>query len=131
VKALHGPLNPAKDEVPAAGIRPGYRYMKLLTNHPFGKKIAPWPNNRQENRPDPNQQQLINTYDPGGSIPFIDIGNRYTLSGASYDPQVLNNQNAQSIANAFQTHVAHRAEHPGHRQLPHRRHLRNHEPAAC
>lgn len=49
----------------------------------------------------PDQQQLINTYDSGKNIPFIDIGNRYTISGASYDPQVLNNQNAQSIANAL------------------------------
>jgi thiol-disulfide isomerase/thioredoxin len=49
----------------------------------------------------PDQQQLVSTYNPGGSIPFIDIANKYTLSGASYDPQVLNNQNAQSIANAL------------------------------
>jgi hypothetical protein len=47
--------------------------VKLLTRYYFGKRI----------------------------YPFIDIGNRYTLSGASYDPQVLNNQNAQSIANAL------------------------------
>jgi thiol-disulfide isomerase/thioredoxin len=49
----------------------------------------------------PEQQQLVNTYDPGGSIPFIDIANRYTVSGASYDPQVLSNQSAQSIAKAL------------------------------
>lgn len=49
----------------------------------------------------PDQQQLVNTYNPGGNIPFIDIGNRYTLSGASYDPHVLSNQNAQSIASAL------------------------------
>src|SRR5258708_25375941 len=43
------------------------------------------------------QQNLLNTYDAppyttssnAGSIPFIDIGNRYILSGASYDPAVL------------------------------------------
>ncbi len=49
----------------------------------------------------PEQQQLVNTYDSGGSIPFIDIANRYTVSGASYDPQVLSNQSAQAIANAL------------------------------
>jgi len=43
------------------------------------------------------QQNLSNTYDAppyttssnAGGIPFIDIGNRYVLSGASYDPAVL------------------------------------------
>src|SRR5258707_4936079 len=43
------------------------------------------------------QQNLLNTYDAppytassnAGGIPFIDIGNRYVLSGASYDPAVL------------------------------------------
>lgn len=48
-----------------------------------------------------DQQQLVNTYDPGSTIPFIDIANRYTVSGASYDPQVLSNQSAQSIASAL------------------------------
>lgn len=48
-----------------------------------------------------DQQQLVNTYDPGSSIPFIDVANKYTVSGASYDPQVLSNQSAQSIANAL------------------------------
>jgi thiol-disulfide isomerase/thioredoxin len=52
------------------------------------------------------QQNLLNTYDAppyttssnAGSIPFIDIGNRYVLSGASYDPAVLrtNPQNSSS-----------------------------------
>lgn len=47
------------------------------------------------------QQQLVNTYDPGASIPFIDIANKYTQTGTSYDPQVLSNQSAQSIAAAL------------------------------
>jgi thiol-disulfide isomerase/thioredoxin len=52
------------------------------------------------------QQNLSNTYDAppyttssnAGGIPFIDIGNRYVLSGASYDPAVLrsNPQNPSS-----------------------------------
>jgi|SRR5579875_151413 thiol-disulfide isomerase/thioredoxin len=47
------------------------------------------------------QQQLVNTYNPGGSIPFIDIANKYTLTGASYDPQVLSGQTPQAIAAAL------------------------------
>jgi hypothetical protein len=53
------------------------------------------------------QQTLLNTYDgppytatsTAGSIPFIDIGNRYVLSGASYSPQDLANLQWQDIAN--------------------------------
>jgi len=53
------------------------------------------------------QQNLLNTYDAppytdsssAGSIPFIDIGNRYVLSGASYSPQDLANLQWQDIAN--------------------------------
>jgi hypothetical protein len=47
--------------------------------------------------PTAEQQQLVNTYDSAqyvgqnsaGSIPFIDFGNQYITSGASYSPQVL------------------------------------------
>ena len=36
------------------------------------------------------QQALVTKYDgSGGSIPFIDFGNKYVISGVSYDPGVL------------------------------------------
>jgi hypothetical protein len=47
------------------------------------------------------QQQLINQYNPNGSFPFIDFANKYTLTGASYDPQVLSNLSWQQIAAAL------------------------------
>ncbi len=47
------------------------------------------------------QQQLINRYNPNGSFPFINIANKYTLTGASYDPQVLSNLSWQQIASAL------------------------------
>lgn len=34
-------------------------------------------------------QALLAKYDTGGSIPFVDLGNRYMVNGSSYDPQVL------------------------------------------
>ncbi len=57
--------------------------------------------------PTTEQQNLLNTYDAppyttqAGGIPFIDIGNRYVLSGASYPAQDLTNANLkwQDIAN--------------------------------
>ena len=57
--------------------------------------------------PTTDQQNLLNKYDAApytsqpGSIPFIDIGNRYVLIGASYNAQDLLNGNPQwqGIAN--------------------------------
>ena len=44
------------------------------------------------------QQQLLETYDPGRSIPFLDLGGASVLVGASYDPQVLAGQTPQQVA---------------------------------
>ena len=52
-------------------------------------------------QPTTSQKQLMTTYDSGGDIPFVDIANRYWLSGVSYDPQVLSNLDWESIAGSF------------------------------
>jgi Domain of unknown function (DUF929) len=52
-------------------------------------------------QPTASEEQLITTYDAGSSIPFVDIGNRYTITGASYSPQVLSGLDWQSIADAL------------------------------
>ncbi len=55
--------------------------------------------------PTAEQLQLINTYNAPpytqsqGSIPFIDIANRYVMTGASVDPQKLGATSWQDIAN--------------------------------
>jgi hypothetical protein len=54
--------------------------------------------------PTADQQKLISTYDAppytssAGGIPFVDIANKYVLSGASYNPQVLFNSSSQSLS---------------------------------
>jgi hypothetical protein len=56
--------------------------------------------------PTSQEQQLFNTYNNppyvsssvAGSIPFVDIGNKYVLVGASYDPQVLANLTPDQVA---------------------------------
>jgi len=54
--------------------------------------------------PTPAEQSLLATYDGApytsepGSIPFIDIGDRYVISGASYSPQVLQGLSRAQIA---------------------------------
>ena len=44
------------------------------------------------------QSSLLSTYDTAGSIPFLDIGNRYVINGASYSPQVLQGLSREQIA---------------------------------
>lgn len=56
--------------------------------------------------PTADQQKLIDTYDSGGGIPFIDVGNQYVTSGASYDVTVLldasqNSRSWKDIANSI------------------------------
>jgi uncharacterized protein DUF929 len=49
--------------------------------------------------PSPLAADLVGRYDgASGSIPFIDIGNRYIVSGASYDPSVLSGLSMSQIA---------------------------------
>ncbi len=51
--------------------------------------------------PTADQQKLINQYNPNQTFPFISFANQYTIDGASYDPQVLNNLDWQAIASAL------------------------------
>jgi thiol-disulfide isomerase/thioredoxin len=46
------------------------------------------------------QEALINKYDSssGGAIPFVDFGNKYVISGASYNPGVLDGLSWATIA---------------------------------
>ena len=44
------------------------------------------------------QSALLANYDSSGSIPFLDIANRFIISGASYSPQVLQGLSRSQIA---------------------------------
>lgn len=44
---------------------------------------------------------LVDTYDPQGSIPFIDIGGRYAMTGASFSPDVLAGLTQEQVAAAL------------------------------
>jgi hypothetical protein len=45
-----------------------------------------------------DQTALLNQYNPGGSIPFLDIANMYVLTGAQFLPSVFGNANWTEIA---------------------------------
>jgi thiol-disulfide isomerase/thioredoxin len=47
------------------------------------------------------QQALVNQYDTGGSIPFVDFGNRYAFNGAMYLPDVLAGMSWQAVADSL------------------------------
>ncbi|MGH7763125.1 MAG: DUF929 family protein [Candidatus Dormibacteraceae bacterium] len=47
------------------------------------------------------QQALVNKYDPGRTIPFVDVGNRYTSLGAMYIPDILSGMTWQEVANSL------------------------------
>lgn len=47
------------------------------------------------------EQQLIDRYDTGGTIPFIDFGNRNVLSGATYSPDLIGGMSWQSVADSL------------------------------
>ena len=40
----------------------------------------------------------MNSADQSGAVPFLDIGNRYVLAGAQYNPQVLAGLSVAQIA---------------------------------
>ena len=51
--------------------------------------------------PSAAQQALVNQYDTGGSIPFVDFGNRYAFNGAMYLPDVLAGMSWQAVADSL------------------------------
>ena len=47
------------------------------------------------------EQDLMSKYDSGGSIPFVDFGNRYAFTGATYSPDLLGGLSWQQVADAI------------------------------
>jgi hypothetical protein len=52
--------------------------------------------------PTASEQQLWSKYDQGGSIPFIDFGNQYAMSSATFSPDLLGGASWQAIASELQ-----------------------------
>jgi hypothetical protein len=75
--------------------------VEMQTNQPDGSSYTTL------QTPTTAEENLLDTYDTApyttqpGSIPFVDFGNRYILSGASYNPQILQGKSASEIANAL------------------------------
>jgi uncharacterized protein DUF929 len=52
--------------------------------------------------PSASEQQLWSKYDSSGTIPFVDFGNHYALSSATYSPDLLGGASWQAIASELQ-----------------------------
>jgi hypothetical protein len=73
------------------------------TNQPQGSSYVPL------DKPTADDQKIISTYDAtpwlpsgsAGSIPFVDMGGQYLISGASYDVSVLQGKTHEQIAAAL------------------------------
>src|SRR5438552_134236 len=46
------------------------------------------------------EQQLVSSYDPAGTIPFIDFANRYMATGAMYSPDTVGGMSWLAVADA-------------------------------
>ncbi len=80
-----------------------FQGVETETNQPQGNGYAPLDKLTDQ------QQRLLQTYDAPpyvpsssqGAIPFIDLGNRYLISGASYPPDTLSGKTAEQITAAL------------------------------
>jgi hypothetical protein len=70
-----------------------FQSVETYTNQPSGNFYAPL------ETPTKAQAALVAKYDgPNGSIPFLDFGNKFTSSGATYDYSVLQGKAPDEIA---------------------------------
>jgi Domain of unknown function (DUF929) len=51
--------------------------------------------------PSPSDQQLLDRYDSGGTIPFLDFGNHYASTGAYYLPDVISGMSWLALADTL------------------------------
>jgi hypothetical protein len=112
--SLHLMTSSAQDLAPSTATftfyRSGYespyltlQEVELTTNRPNASGTYP-----TLQTPTPLQNHLVNTYDAppyvpansAGSIPFVDVANRYVWVGSSYDPRKLQGMDWSHIAAA-------------------------------
>jgi hypothetical protein len=69
-----------------------FQSVEQTTNEPVGGSYPTL------QTPTAQERALMATYDSAGSIPFLDIANRYVVTGSSYSPQVLQGLSRAQIA---------------------------------
>lgn len=51
--------------------------------------------------PSAAQQQVVSKYDSGGTIPFLDFGNKYASTGATYSPDTIGGMSWLAVADSL------------------------------
>jgi hypothetical protein len=69
-----------------------FKAVEEATNQPDGNSYQPLQS------PTAAQTALMKKYDTEGSIPFLDIANRYVITGSSFSPQLLQGLSRSQIA---------------------------------
>ena len=69
-----------------------FKAVEEASNQPVGDSYATL------QTPTAAQSALLTREDPQGSIPFLDIANRYVVTGSSFSPQVLGGLSRRQIA---------------------------------
>src|SRR5438132_10617637 len=62
---------------------------------------TPAPDQNALQSPTAAEQQLVKQFDTSGSIPFIDFGNQYASTGATYSPDAIGGMSWRAIADAL------------------------------
>jgi hypothetical protein len=53
--------------------------------------------------PTASQQELVQKYNPEGSIPFVDFGNKFAFNGAMYSPDVISGMSWLPVADSLKS----------------------------
>lgn len=53
--------------------------------------------------PSPSEQQLVDKYDSGSSIPFVDFANKFAFNGATYTPDVIAGMSWLALADTLKS----------------------------
>src|SRR5207245_9151183 len=99
---LHTTISSSRDVFPTTPT-PRFRYATYSSQYLDLRAVETTDRDRNPlQSPSASEQQLVNSYDPGGTIPFIDVANRYAISGAMYSPDTVGGMSWQAVADALQ-----------------------------
>lgn len=108
VGAIHSDPNDTPPSIPTLTFYKSSYTSKYVTFTPVEEETV---NKQPLQKPTPQQQALVNKYDAApyvpaasaGSIPFMDFGNKYILSGATYSYTLLQGKTWSQVASALQS----------------------------
>jgi thiol-disulfide isomerase/thioredoxin len=92
-------INSSEDNIPTFTFEGSTYTSKYIT---FQPKEVEDQNRANLDTLNAQQQQIVNTYNPGGTFPFVSIANQSIITGASYDNSILVGKTQAQVAAALQ-----------------------------